>query len=227
LYRVPRNPTRFFHHLSAQWPVSETQLNRFRLFPAITGILAFIPFFCIFFAGCTLEYLRDAENDDQIPEFIFTAARMSRVEDNILSLAFEAAQLEQYKDENSFYGIDIRFTSYDSAGIEKSSGAAGSLYGNQKTEEYMLLDGAVFVSRSDGAEILSESLRWNGKNEQLVSGSGEQVIIRRETSSGDGDSADGGSFLEMTGYGFAASGITLEYEFGHTISGMFVSGAVE
>ncbi len=189
------------------------------IFPAITGILAFC------FTGCTLEYLRDAENDDQIPEFIFTAARLNRVENNVLSLAFEAAQLEQYKEENSFYGIDIRFTSYDSAGTEKSSGAAGSLFGSEKTEEYMLLDGAVFVSKSDGAEILSERLRWNGKNEQLVSGSGDEVIIRRETSSGEGD--DDSSFLEMSGYGFAASGITLEYEFEHTISGMFVSGALE
>jgi hypothetical protein len=162
--------------------------------------------------------LRDAENDDEVPEFIFTAVTLNRVEDSVRSLSFEAALLEQYKEENSFYGSDIRFISYDSAGAEQSAGAAGSLYGSQETEEYILLDGAVFESKTDGVEVLSESLRWNGKNEQLVSGSGDLVSIKRESD---------GSFLEMTGYGFAASGITMEYEFGHTINGMFVSGEME
>ncbi len=199
-------------------------MSRATVLPAAAArvrLLIFLPLcFCVF--SCSLSYLEEEQQRDDIPEFVFSAPVLCRVEDGRLSLSVTASVLEQYKAENSFYGTDIGFEIFSPEGETDVSGSAGALYGSRTDDIYMLFGSALLSDYARGTQISSGRLKWNGKTEQLVSGSDGLVRITQDTKPGeqaDAGNSGGSTAVTGSGYGFSADAETWEYRFGRDVSG--------
>ena len=143
-------------------------------------------------SACSLKYEDESISTADLPELIFRNVTFSRYKDNALSLSLSAESLEQYKKGDTAYASKANFQTWDSNKNEATRGYCGLLSIQGDAEQNMTLR--------------AQSLSWNGKTEQLVSGAKEKVTIIRDD-------------LELSGTGFSASGVSRSFAFTNNVSG--------
>lgn len=131
---------------------------------------------------------------------------MTRYESKQKKISLQADMIEQYKDSSESYIKNVNFSSYDDKNEISTEGKCGYLLLDTDKEIYELYDGIKLFSKSKEATVFAESLRWNGKNEQLVSGRGGNVKIQKND-------------ITIFGSGFSASGVSGSFSFTGMVSG--------
>lgn len=160
----------------------------------------------LFFSSCTLKYENTLVVEDKTPQFVFSGVEMTRYEDKKKKVNLSADMIEQYKDSSASYIKDVEFTSFDDKNEISTEGKCGYLMLDTDKKIYELYDGIKLFSKSKEATVFAESLRWNGKNEQLVSGRGGNVRVEKDD-------------IVILGSGFSASGVSGDFSFTGMVSG--------
>ncbi len=169
----------------------------------------FIPLFFLsaaFFSSCSLRYGMNIQDENNVPEFVFGGVSFSRYEDGEKTLSLSAEKLEQYKDGKSMYAKNLDFSVYDENGGVTNSGKCGYLAADTDAENYVLYDDIEIRNEKDNLTVLAESLKWNGRSEQLTSGRNDTVVLKK-----------GETVLQ--GSGFSASGVSKRFSFTGNVSG--------
>lgn len=173
------------------------------------ALLALIP--AVLFVSCSLKYGTTYQDESNVPEFVFTDAVFSCYEDNVETMQLSASRLEQYGDGKSMYAKDVEFKVMDKEGNLKTSGACELLSSNSEEEQYVLYDNIEINNVQDDMNVTADSLRWNGKTEQLTSSRNDMVTLKK-----------GNTVLQ--GSGFSASGVSKKYSFTGVVTGMHSTG---
>ncbi len=163
------------------------------------------------FFSCSLKYDEMVPAEDKVPEFVFSGASLTRYEDFGKKVELKAEKLEQYKGSSESYIKNVDFISYDDKKEVATEGHCGLLMLDTDREFYELYDSIRLFSKSKNATVFAESLRWNSKNEQLVSGRSTNVRIKKDD-------------IEIFGSGFSASGVSGDFAFTGTVSGTIETG---
>lgn len=167
---------------------------------------------CCMSVSCSLSYITEEKSTEVIPELVFENLTFYRVEEAQTAFILQAQALEQYKNENSFYGNGITFTALYKDGSIDTMGKAARIQGNQNDNTYTLFDGAQFEQIREALRISGNNFRWNADTQVLISGAQDEVHIFQEKNQ-----------LNVTGRGFSANGITMEYRFEQNVSGSMTS----
>lgn len=162
----------------------------------------------IILSGCSLRYNSAYQDEANVPEFIFTDATFTKYEDSTKKLALSAGTLEQYSEGNSMYAQDVSFKLLNKEGEIETEGSCNLLAANSDAEKYTLFDEIKVKNIKEDFEVSADTLRWNGKSEQLTSSRNDMVSIRK-----------GDTF--MIGSGFSASAVSKKFSFTGVISGEF------
>lgn len=173
------------------------------------AFLNFIPIFfisAVFFSSCSLRYGMNVQDENNVPEFVFGGVNFSRYEDGEKTLSLSAEKLEQYKDGKSMYAKNLDFSVYDENGDVTNSGKCGYLAADTDAENYALYDDIEIRNEKDDLNVQAESLKWNGKSEQLTSGRNAAVVLKK------GETV-------IQGSGFSASGVSKRFSFTGNVSG--------
>ncbi|WP_294428752.1 LPS export ABC transporter periplasmic protein LptC [uncultured Treponema sp.] len=165
-----------------------------------------IIFLTIFSFSCSLNYLKSENSEDSIPEFSFKNATYSKYESSKKNVSLKAEQLEQYKSDNSVFAKNAEFETFDSEGKEETSGSCQLISANIKKEIYTLYGEIQLNLPKQDMQISADSLNFNKKTEQITSGKSSEVkLIKKD--------------IEMSGYGFSASGVSKTFSFADSVSG--------
>ncbi len=162
--------------------------------------------------GCSLKYEQFQTRESSMPEFTFTNVTYSDYKGGLLAMRLKAETLEQYKDNSSAFAKNADFSSFESGKLN-TQGKCTLLSINSKEEIYTLFQNIYIQSFKDGMELTAQNLKWNGKTEQLTSGLGESVHLKRND-------------LELEGSGFSASGVSQSFKFTGPVKG-FAEPAVQ
>lgn len=169
----------------------------------------FIPIFflsAVFLSSCSLRYGMNVQDENNVPEFVFSGVGFSRYEDGEKTISLSAEKLEQYKDGKSIYAKNLDFSVYDEAGDVTNSGKCGYLAADTDAENYALYDEIEIRNEKDDLTVQAESLKWNGRSEQLTSGRNAAVVLKK------GETV-------IQGSGFSASGVSKRFSFTGNVSG--------
>lgn len=156
-------------------------------------------------SSCSLKYGMTMQSEDNVPEFVFQDVQFDRYEDGSKTLGMTAERLEQYKDGKSMYAKDMAFELYSDSEVS-NSGKCGYLAADTKNEKYVLYDGIEVENVKDGLTVKADSLKWNGKTEQLTSSRNDVVTIKK------GDTV-------LQGSGFSASALSKKFVFSGVVTG--------
>ncbi len=159
-------------------------------------------------ASCSLKYATTYQDEANVPEFIFSDATFTKYEDDKQKLSLSAGALEQYSDGNSMYARDVEFTLLKTDGTVETEGSCTLLAADSKEEKYTLYDGIHIHNKKEDLEVTADTLRWNGKSEQLTSSRNDMVTIKKGKTT-------------MIGSGFSASAVSKQFAFTGVISGTF------
>ncbi|MBR5933683.1 MAG: LPS export ABC transporter periplasmic protein LptC [Treponema sp.] len=170
--------------------------------------LTSLQMFCIFliFQGCSLKYQNDIRAEESVPQLRFENVIYKRYSDNKKEVELSGKVFEQYKKDGLAFAEDVYFTMYDSNVNEKASGKAVLVSADSKNEIFTLFDGIQFIDKNQNVYITGDSLKWNGKTEQLVSAKGKEITIKKDD-------------LEITGKDFSASAVSNEFLFSSSVRG--------
>ena len=149
-----------------------------------------------------------------IPEFIFEDAKYTRYKDYSTEMIMDATKLEQYHSGSIMYGKDVEFKTFDKTGKTETTGKCGLLSIDNDLDEYTLYDNIEIENINENIKISADSLRWNGKSEQLTSGRNDMVKIEQNDT-------------VMYGSGFSASGVSKKYAFTGVVSGEIKQNKVQ
>lgn len=179
--------------------------QRFRFF---TG--GFIPSLVFSLLSCSLNYGNDTETDTDYPEFAFYNASLVRYENARQTLQVSASQIEKYRGSSASYAKNATFTTWNEQGEKENEGSCALLKADSTAKQYVLLDGITL--KNGDFEIEATSLFWDGASEQMISGSDEIVVLKRDD-------------VQMEGRGFSASGRDKSFSFSGMVDGVItVSG---
>lgn len=159
-----------------------------------------------FFSACSLKYADTVDVEDSVPELYFQNTKITRYENNKITVEVNAEIIEQYKNSSESYAKALKFTSYDEEGEVSTSGQCGYLYADTNAEVYKLFDDIELYNSADKTKFFAEILSWNKKTEQLVSGKNEKVRVEKEDT-------------VINGTGFSSSGISKTFEFSGNVTG--------
>lgn len=159
-------------------------------------------------SGCSLRYNSSFQDEANVPEFIFTDATFTKYEDSTKKLSLSAETLEQYSEGNSMYAKEVSFKLLNKEGEIETEGSCNLLAANSDAEKYTLFDDIKVKNIKEDFEVSADTLRWNGKSEQLTSSRNDMVSIKK------GDTY-------MIGSGFSASAVSKKFSFTGIISGEF------
>ena len=151
-----------------------------------------------FFAGCSLKYGTNYQDEENVPEFIFTDANYSSYENNKKTMNLSAGRLEQYSDGKSMYAKDVNFQVMDKEGEVTTQGSCDLLSSDTEEEQYTLYDNIEIENKKDDIKVSADTLRWNGKTEQLTSSRNDTVTIKKGSTT-------------IQGSGFSASGVSKKF----------------
>ena len=180
-----------------------------RLISAILLTLSALSLF-----SCSLDYsVKQAENAGS-PEFVFTDAAFTRIEDQKNILTLKASVIEQYVTDSTMYGKDLTFNAFDKDGSVSVTGSCSLFSGNTDTGEYYFLGDVELESFTHDMILSSEDVFWNNRTNQLVSSETAPVnVIKR-----------GSSEVTISGQQFSASGFSSSFVFNGPVSGTIVTG---
>lgn len=170
-----------------------------------SGLLLFS---ILIISGCSLRYNSSFQDEANVPEFIFTDATFTKYEDSTKKLSLSAETLEQYSEGNSMYAKGVSFKLLNKEGEIETEGSCNLLAANSDAEKYTLFDDIKVKNIKEDFEVSADTLRWNGKSEQLTSSRNDMVSIKK------GDTY-------MIGSGFSASAVSKKFSFTGIISGEF------
>ena len=171
-------------------------------------------FVTLLLSSCSLKYGEEVAYDDVNPQFVFGKTEFTRYENHEKKANVSAEKIEKYKKSDSVYAqngshfllANLDTNNSNSFGKVDSEGECGLLFADNSNGLYELYDSIRLFSQNYNASFYAKSLKFNSKNEQLVSGRGETVRIEKK------DTA-------IYGSGFSASGVTGNYSFTGTVSG--------
>ena len=156
--------------------------------------------------SCSLKYADTVDVDDTVPELYFTKAKITRYENDKVTVEMTADTVEQYKDSSESYAKNLSFAAYDDDNQVTTQGSCGYLFADTSKEVYELYNGIELYNHSDNTSFFAELLRWNKKTEQLTSGVNSEVRVEKDDT-------------VMTGRGFSASGISKTFSFSGGVDG--------
>ncbi|MBQ0167581.1 MAG: hypothetical protein KBT02_10795 [Treponema sp.] len=160
-------------------------------------------------SSCYLDYsVRQAENAGS-PEFVFTDATFTRIEDRKTILTLDADAIEQYESDSTMYGKGLSFRAFNDDGTVSVEGTCRLFSGNTDEGEYYFLDDVEIESYTHDMFLKSEDVFWNNRTNQLVSSESAPVHIIKH----------GNSQVTITGEQFSASGFSSSYVFNGPVSG--------
>lgn len=178
----------------------------------ITSLLAML---MLSFFSCTpLDYsISQAENAGS-PEFVFTDATFTRIENRKAILTLEAEAIEQYVSDSTMYGKGLSFKAFNDDGSVSVQGSCTLFSGNTDTGEYYFLDNVELESFTHEMVLSSDDVFWNNRTSQLVSSQSAPVSVIKK----------GSSEVSITGKFFSASGFSSSYVFNGPVSGIIITG---
>ena len=156
--------------------------------------------------SCSLKYDQSPESEENTPELAFVNAVMNRYEGGLHRVQVTASKMEQYKIGSATFAQDVTWITWNKNQMPDTTGKCGLLGAYQDKGIYSLFDGIEIFNSDQKMHITANSLMWNEKSEQLVSTMNSPVTIRRDD-------------LEISGWGFAASGVDKSFRFNATVSG--------
>ncbi len=157
-------------------------------------------FFVPILFSCSLNYEKEKNPESTTPEFVFTNAQFSRVEQEKTTMRLTAQKIEQYKNDGVSVAKNAEFSTFDKDGNDETAGSCQRISADTKNERYILLGDIKMNLISQEMKINAESLNFDKKNEQITSGTEQVVTIIRDDA-------------EITGTGFAASGVSKTFSF--------------
>lgn len=137
---------------------------------------------------------------------ILSDVNFARIEKFEETATLQAATLEIFKEDDTIYGNDVSFKSYDNKKVT-ATGSSEFIKIDNRTSTYLLLGKTNINSIKNGITINSENLKWNDKTSQLTSDDTSVVTIHKLPD------AKNNSSLTVTGSGFAFSALSLNYVF--------------
>ena len=168
--------------------------------------IGLLSFSAILFLSCSLKYSDTADVDDIVPELSFTNTKITRYEDDRITVEMSADSVEQYKDSSESYAQNLSFTAYDDDNEISTKGSCGYLFADTSKELYELFSGIELYNYSDKTNFFADILRWNKKTEQLTSSLTSTVRVEKDDT-------------VMEGKGFSASGISKTFTFSGSVTG--------
>jgi len=183
--------------------------------------------------SCSLTYHSEEPQVSHIPELVFSDARFVSYEDGKVSMILNASLLEQYQDDSALYGSQIHFTTYNKEGKLSSEGSSQMISADSSQKMYSLLGDVEIESLEEDVILKTDSIRWDGRTEQLITGGSDTISIRKGKNQGaserEADEAREGasSRIEMEGSGFSASGITMDFQFTGPVAGTIYTSPKE
>lgn len=164
------------------------------------------------FSGCSLKYNRELLSEENVPQIRLENIIMRRYSDNKKNLELTSSIYEQYKNASQSYAQNASFVLYDDSMNEKASGKTQIISSDSRDQVFALFDGIEFFDKTQNVKISGDTLKWNGKNEQLVSAKGKEITIRKDN-------------LVITGKDFSASAVSNTFLFSDDVHGsqIFVS----
>lgn len=157
-------------------------------------------------SGCSLKYTRELVSEENVPQIRLENIVMKRYSDNKKNMQLSSSIYEQYKDASQSYAKNATFILYDESMNQKSTGRTGIISSNSRDQIFALFDGIDFVDHNQNFQIMGDSLKWNGKTEQLVSAKGQSITIKKDD-------------LVITGKDFSASAVSNTFLFSDSVSG--------
>lgn len=165
-------------------------------------------FLCAACASCSVNYDNIYETEGTIPELMLDDAVFKRVKDSRVNSQIQSERLEEFKDSGKVLAQNIRFETKNDDGKVNSFGSAGLMKADTKKEVYEFFNGIHIEAPERGVTIDGESLRWNGKTEQLVGEKDKALTIKK----------DG---ITLSGKGFSASAISESFNFASNVGGSY------
>lgn len=156
--------------------------------------------------SCSLKYGTPLYDEQNIPEFSFDNVKFNRFEDGRISMSLEAAGIEQYKDGKTTCAKDIDFKLLDEDGKVSTEGFCALLFADSDAEKYILYDNIKLHTVKDDITVSADTIKWNGKSEQLTSGRNDTVTIKKGNT-------------VISGSGFSASGVSRSFAFTGVVTG--------
>ena len=172
-------------------------MNKTRLFLLI---LLFVVY------GCSLKYGTPAYDEQNVPEFSFDNVQFNRFEEGKITMSLEAARLEQYKDGKTTCAKNIDFKLIDEDGKISTEGSCDLIFADSEAEKYVLYDNIELHTVKDDITVSADTIKWNGKSEQLTSSRNDTVTIKKGNT-------------VMVGSGFSASGVSRSFAFTGVVTG--------
>ena len=176
-------------------------MKPFRLF---TGIIL-----AVAAASCSVNYDNIYDTEGTVPELMLDEAVFKRVKDSKVSSEIQSKRLEEFKDSGTVLAQDIQFESRNDEGDVNSFGSAGLMKADTNKEIYEFYNGIHIEAPDRGVVIDGDSLRWNGKTEQLSGEKEKSVTIKK----------DG---VTLSGSGFSASAVSESFSFASNVGGVYV-----
>lgn len=165
-------------------------------------------------SSCSLDYsVAQAENNGS-PEFVFSDATYTRIEDQRKTITLEADVIEQYISDNTMYGRNLSFQAFDKNGDISVKGSCSLFSGNADRGEYYFLDDVELESFEHSLFLKADNVYWNDTTDQLISSSNAPVTIRK---GGDAE-------VFITGNEFSASSFSNSFKFSGPVSGTIETG---
>lgn len=181
--------------------VRRNRRNKFSLLliPAL-----FVPFLC----ACSVNYDDVYDTADTVPELMLDNAVFTRVDNSRVAAEIKSTRLEEFKDSGRVLAEEIEFETMNTDGKTNAVGSAGIMCADTKNEMYEFYGGIHIEAPSRGVKIDGESLRWNGKTEQLTGERGKTLTLEK----------DG---ITLSGSGFSASAVSEQFNFAGDIFGRY------
>ena len=177
-------------------------MNKIRFFLAFSSIILSF--------SCSLNYMQGENSEGKIPEFSFTNANYTKYESNKKNVSLKAGRLEQYKSDDSVFVKNAEFETFDDKGEKETGGECDLISANSKNEIYTLFGNINLTLPKQDMTIKADSLNFNKKTEQITSSITSEVRLTKKD-------------IEMSGYGFSASGVSRSFSFADTVSGTIVT----
>lgn len=168
-----------------------------------------IVFLSVAAASCSVNYDNIYDTEGTVPELMLDEAVFKRIKDSKAVSEIQSKRLEEFKDGGTVLAQDIQFESKNDNGEVNSFGSAGLMKADTQKELYEFYNGIHIEAPERGLVIDGESLRWNGKTEQLTGEKDKSVTIKK----------DG---VALSGSGFSASAISESFSFASNVGGVYV-----
>ncbi len=170
--------------------------------------LCFLLLFLI--ASCSLKYDEENSVQDNFPELEFLSVSYKKYEDGELTTEVTAEKIEQYKGGNEAYAKNAQFKAWNKEQEILTEGSCDLIAANTDTELYSLFGKINIDNHDQNFHLSAESLKWNGKTEQLTSDTNGKVKVYRDD-------------IEIEGQGFSASGVSQSFAFEKPVSGIITT----